>query len=174
MPFIKMVTSNVLYSRPTTHDTLVVKQFNTQWKHTQPTPTVLRVRHAHLQRSTLTSQAHVQVWKIYCTKIVTDAFWAHVKTVAQRSNIPGGNCKRRWHGTSRSCTLGDDDKSTNFCTVSKCSLCNIIKVGDHMSPRSRTLTTCDVVSKDVFQARQSRLSDSVRPLRQGHLHLRDF
>ncbi|EIM89674.1 ADP-ribosylation, partial [Stereum hirsutum FP-91666 SS1] len=37
-----------------------------------------------------------------------------------------GNERRRWHGTSRTCLLGDPG-CTQLCTNSDCSLCNIIR-----------------------------------------------
>jgi hypothetical protein len=37
-----------------------------------------------------------------------------------------GNEQRRWHGTSRQCTLGDNG-NTQLCSVSDCSLCGIIR-----------------------------------------------
>lgn len=37
-----------------------------------------------------------------------------------------GNENRRWHGTRRECTLGDNGQTT-FCTSKTCPLCNIIK-----------------------------------------------
>lgn len=37
-----------------------------------------------------------------------------------------GNENRRWHGTRRTCNIGDKG-STSFCTDSKCSLCCILK-----------------------------------------------
>jgi len=40
-------------------------------------------------------------------------------------NRPPGNENRRWHGTRRKCTLGDNG-CTTFCSDSQCSLCCII------------------------------------------------
>jgi len=37
-----------------------------------------------------------------------------------------GNEKRRWHGTRRTCNLGDKDQ-TRLCSSSRCSLCSIIR-----------------------------------------------
>ncbi|KAK7002212.1 hypothetical protein R3P38DRAFT_2556932, partial [Favolaschia claudopus] len=40
-----------------------------------------------------------------------------------------GNDKLMWHGTTRICNLGDNPNQLNFCTNSKCSLCQILQFG---------------------------------------------
>lgn len=51
--------------------------------------------------------------------------------VIQSSGYTDGNAQRRWHGTTRTCRLGDSVSSTKIlCRDSKCSLCRIIEVSD--------------------------------------------
>lgn len=41
-------------------------------------------------------------------------------------DVSRGNERRRWHGTKRTCNIGDEGK-TQLCTAPSCSLCGIIK-----------------------------------------------
>ena len=49
-------------------------------------------------------------------------------SVERRTSLPGGNTRRRFHGTIRACQLGDRSDAKWFCTDISCSLCNIIRV----------------------------------------------
>ncbi|KAK7001570.1 hypothetical protein R3P38DRAFT_1799241 [Favolaschia claudopus] len=40
-----------------------------------------------------------------------------------------GNIQLMWHGTIRTCTLGDDPNNLNLCTDLGCSLCRILQGG---------------------------------------------
>ncbi|KAK7001572.1 hypothetical protein R3P38DRAFT_3368447 [Favolaschia claudopus] len=40
-----------------------------------------------------------------------------------------GSVRLMWHGTTRTCTLGDNPKNLNFCTDYNCSLCQILQWG---------------------------------------------
>ena len=42
--------------------------------------------------------------------------------------IPGGNTRRRFHGTVRECCLGDNSSESALCRLSTCNLCRIIQV----------------------------------------------
>jgi hypothetical protein len=42
--------------------------------------------------------------------------------------IPGGNTRRRFHGTVRECCLGDTSSEGALCRLSTCNLCRIIQV----------------------------------------------
>ena len=42
--------------------------------------------------------------------------------------IPGGNTRRRFHGTVRECCLGDHSSESALCRLSTCNLCRIIQV----------------------------------------------
>jgi len=48
------------------------------------------------------------------------------------ANRSPGNEKRRWHGTTRKCTLGDKG-CTKLCALQDCALCNIIRTSFNMS-----------------------------------------
>lgn len=37
------------------------------------------------------------------------------------------NARRRWHGTTRRCCLGDDEDSVNFCSDPGCAVCGILR-----------------------------------------------
>ena len=49
-------------------------------------------------------------------------------SVERRIGQPGGNSRRRWHGTDRACFLGDNESQINFCDYNECSLCSILRV----------------------------------------------
>jgi hypothetical protein len=49
-----------------------------------------------------------------------------------KANRSAGNENRRWHGTTRKCTLGDKG-STKFCSNQDCALCNIIRTSFNVS-----------------------------------------
>ncbi|KAH9932390.1 ADP-ribosylation [Fomitopsis serialis] len=87
----------------------VSKQFRGQWKHPTPVPTVIKV------------------WKIFCDKQHNDEFSRYRLSVERTREIPGGNSKRRWHGTIRACKIGDSESQPAVCNNSVCSLCGIIK-----------------------------------------------
>jgi hypothetical protein len=72
----------------------------------------------------------LQVWKIYCTKPLNDAYVQYRSRVEQERGLAGGNTRRRFHGTIRACCLGDDDRNRDLCNVSTCSLCRIIRVSN--------------------------------------------
>ncbi|KIP09426.1 hypothetical protein PHLGIDRAFT_48888, partial [Phlebiopsis gigantea 11061_1 CR5-6] len=38
-----------------------------------------------------------------------------------------GNTRRRWHGTVRACTLGDEERNDGFCNNQTCSMCSILQ-----------------------------------------------
>ena len=53
----------------------------------------------------------------------------HVRRgVEQTRGIPGGNTRRRFHGTIRECCLGDTSSENALCRLSDCNLCRIIQV----------------------------------------------
>ncbi|GJE95779.1 PARP catalytic domain-containing protein [Phanerochaete sordida] len=59
------------------------------------------------------------VYKVYSRKGHMKRFQAYKQSV--------GNPRRRWHGTTRCCRLGDSPTSTSFCSNSQCALCSILK-----------------------------------------------
>jgi hypothetical protein len=48
--------------------------------------------------------------------------------VERRTSLPGGNTRRRFHGTIRACTLGDTAADGNLCAQTTCNMCRIIEV----------------------------------------------
>ncbi|GBE87737.1 hypothetical protein SCP_1104140 [Sparassis crispa] len=84
-------------------------QFKNAWKHSITVPTV------------------VQVWRIYGSKAINDRFLKYRQDVERRTGLTEGNNRRRWHGTIRACTLGDNDNLRDLCTSQSCSLCQIIR-----------------------------------------------
>ncbi|KAG8990903.1 hypothetical protein FRB94_004822 [Tulasnella sp. JGI-2019a] len=92
----------------------IVNQFDASWRHTnKPKPEVK------------------YVYKINQSEVITfnyaryrDAVEARGNFIAQRRS-PGNEC-RRWHGTRRTCTLGDDPDDAELCGSSSCPLCCII------------------------------------------------
>ncbi|KAH9932380.1 ADP-ribosylation [Fomitopsis serialis] len=87
----------------------VSKQFKDHWKHPTTVPTV------------------VKMWKIYSNKQHTDGFYSYKLAVERRTGIAGGNSRRRWHGTIRTCTIGDSENLATLCQDANCSLCRIIQ-----------------------------------------------
>ncbi|KAI0715553.1 ADP-ribosylation [Fomitopsis betulina] len=75
----------------------VAKQFRDQWHHPTQVPTV------------------VKIWKIFCDKAHNDQFGQYRLSVERARNLPGGNSKRRWHGTIRACTVGNNDYQGFAC-----------------------------------------------------------
>lgn len=53
--------------------------------------------------------------------------------VERRTGNPGGNTRRRFHGTVRECTLGDTPRDGNLCARTSCNMCRIIEVRTGMS-----------------------------------------
>ncbi|KAG8963967.1 hypothetical protein FRC03_002398 [Tulasnella sp. 419] len=45
----------------------------------------------------------------------------------QSRDLAPGNELRRWHGTRRNCTLGDDPAALEFCSSASCCLCGILQ-----------------------------------------------
>ncbi|KZT01037.1 ADP-ribosylation [Laetiporus sulphureus 93-53] len=87
----------------------VKKQFLDGWKHPTAKPTV------------------VKVYKIYSDQNHNNNFMRYRQSVERRTGLPGGNSKRRWHGTVRECRLGDSDNDLMLCSIGGCSLCSIIR-----------------------------------------------
>jgi len=86
----------------------VASQFTDRWKHPTTTPKILKI------------------WKIFEGKETADKFSQYQLAVERRTGLAGGNTRRRWHGTVRTCRLGDDDSRRAMCNDMDCSLCGII------------------------------------------------
>jgi len=87
----------------------VAQQFTQQWKHPTPVPTVIKL------------------WKVYADQAVLDRFSSYQRGVENSRGIPGGNTRRRFHGTIRECRLGDTPSESALCRLSTCNLCRIIQ-----------------------------------------------
>ncbi|KAH8112677.1 hypothetical protein DFH11DRAFT_1784149, partial [Phellopilus nigrolimitatus] len=92
----------------------VSDQFKLSWRHTnKKCPTVRRVY------KIIGSQASLDKYEAYRDSVETRGqFKAAGRSV--------GNENRRWHGTRRECSLGDQGH-TQFCASTTCSLCCIVK-----------------------------------------------
>ncbi|KAH9992440.1 ADP-ribosylation [Russula vinacea] len=87
----------------------VVQQFTQQWKHPTQVPTVIKL------------------WRIYADQTVLDRFSNYQRGVENSRGIPGGNTRRRFHGTVRECCLGDTSSENALCRLTTCNLCRIIQ-----------------------------------------------
>jgi len=87
----------------------VAQQFTQQWKHPTPVPYIIKI------------------WKIYPDPNVVDRFSRYQQRIEQSRGIPGGNTRRRFHGTVRLCRIGDTPSDNTFCTLSNCNLCRIVQ-----------------------------------------------
>ncbi|GJE95772.1 hypothetical protein PsYK624_119590 [Phanerochaete sordida] len=59
----------------------------------------------------------VKIYKVYSRKNHVARFRAYKELK--------GNPRRRWHGTTRRCCIGDDN--ADFCTDEQCAMCGILK-----------------------------------------------
>jgi hypothetical protein len=91
----------------------VAEQFKSSWRHGTSIPAV---RHVY---KIVGSQTSVAAYAAY-----RNAVEARGQFVA--SGRSPGNENRRWHGTTRECTLGDKGQA-QFCSSPTCSLCSIVK-----------------------------------------------
>jgi len=97
---------------PKFHD--IAYQFDVSWKHTNKRrPNVM------------------YIYKIIQTQALYDTYVAYRNAVETKGNfvsqrmMPGNEC-RRWHGTRRACTLGDDPDNAVLCGSPQCALCCIL------------------------------------------------
>ncbi|KAI5120710.1 hypothetical protein M0805_007672 [Coniferiporia weirii] len=109
-------TGPCLLEVPEGHSTFksVAEQFKVSWRHTNKACPAVR-----------------RVYKIIGTQASLDKYEAYRDSVEARGqfaahNRSAGNENRRWHGTRRECTLGDQG-NTQFCASTTCSLCCIVK-----------------------------------------------
>jgi len=87
----------------------VQKQFTEQWKHPTQVPAVIKI------------------WRIYGEQSVLDQFFRYQLEVERRTDLPGANTRRRFHGTIRACRLGDTSTDGALCRLSTCNMCSIIR-----------------------------------------------
>jgi hypothetical protein len=77
------------------------------------------------------------------------------KAVETRENFAArgrsaGNENRRWHGTTRTCRLGDNGQTT-FCSSTACSLCSIIKTSFDLNAFGKKTSWGRCVLRDTCQ-----------------------
>lgn len=107
---------------PSTHSTFksVRYQFKKSWRHTDK------------------KRPHVRaVYKIICSKKSNDDYESYRDFIESMRKFTSagrtaGNERRRWHGTTRDCPLGDVGNS-NLCLSQTCSLCGIIRTSFDMA-----------------------------------------
>ncbi|KAH9932379.1 ADP-ribosylation [Fomitopsis serialis] len=85
----------------------VVSRFASQWRHPTAKPKV------------------VKIWKIHCFPYINNRFTEYQRAIASKNSAVRGNTRLLWHGTIRTCRIGDS--GNNVCTRSDCSLCGILK-----------------------------------------------
>jgi hypothetical protein len=78
--------------------------------------------------------------------------------VERRTQIPGGNTCRRFHGTIRACSLGDTSTDDALCRQSICNLCSIIRVQPVL------------VSSSFLVLTHSCVAELIPALLRGHTH----
>ncbi|GJE95768.1 hypothetical protein PsYK624_119550 [Phanerochaete sordida] len=61
----------------------------------------------------------LKIYKVYSKRSHMKKFLAYKKAK--------GNARRRWHGTTRKCVLGDESSMTGFCGQSDCAVCGILQ-----------------------------------------------
>ncbi|KAF8626100.1 hypothetical protein AX17_006596 [Amanita inopinata Kibby_2008] len=107
--------ASLILEVPQGHSTFksVADQFKTSWRHGTSCPPV---KHVYKIVASQTSHA---AYNTYRNGVETRGQFA----TAGRS---AGNENRRWHGTTRECSLGDKGQ-TQFCSSQTCSLCSIVK-----------------------------------------------
>ncbi|KIO20782.1 hypothetical protein M407DRAFT_81184, partial [Tulasnella calospora MUT 4182] len=84
-------------------------------------------RHSNKTKPTVTF-----VYKIVQSKQLMDSFLAYQNKVESEGNFKAqgkmaGNECRRWHGTKRLCTIGDNPTNPTLCTQAGCAMCSILR-----------------------------------------------
>lgn len=128
----------------------VWKQFRRSWRHSRTAPHVLRIL------------------KVVCTAAVTKRYDDYVSAISnghrrQTRSKNGGNERLRWHGTTRTCRLGDPSAPLLFCQSQSCSLCLILKSGFDVA-KAFSRTHYGRYGAGIYTtATSSKANDYVRP-----------
>jgi len=69
----------------------------------------------------------IKIWRIYGERSVRERFIRYQLEVERRTDILDGNPRRRYHGTIRTCRLGDTSNNGVLCRLSTCNMCGIIR-----------------------------------------------
>ncbi|CCL98307.1 uncharacterized protein FIBRA_00301 [Fibroporia radiculosa] len=124
----------------------VAEQFVGGWKHPTSKPTV------------------VKIWRVCCEKAHNDKFSRYKLAVERRTNLPGGNSHRRWHGTARACLLGDNEQEMALCLSPSCSLCGILRSSFQVSLAGRA-TAFQRFGRGIYaSATSSKANDYVQEI----------
>jgi len=79
-------------------------------------------------RPSLIGSPVISEFECVCMIVYTANSGNFRRGVEQSRGIPGGNTRRRFHGTVRECCLGDTSSENALCRLSNCNLCRIIQV----------------------------------------------
>jgi len=117
-------------------------QFTTAWKHNKNPPKV------------------VKVYKIVLPQSLHDKYEAYKASIEARGKfskkgMQPGNERRRWHGTTRLCTVGDDPNNLTPCKTSGCSLCAILR-----SSYDIKFAATGMFGKGIYSSATSSKSDT--------------
>jgi len=113
---------------------LVADQFKQSWRHAKAVCPPVRLVYKIVSSASTLVKYNAYRWVIdailpwgkwfKCVNPPRDVVEARGKFAS--SGRSKGNENRRWHGTLRTCNLGDKDQ-TQLCSSSQCSLCSIIR-----------------------------------------------
>lgn len=112
------------------YQTTVESQFKESWRHKTKCPEV-RAVYKIINTETSTKTYDEYLYGSFLTPFLYAEFFRLSDGVEARGNFSAmgkspGNENRRWHGTRRTCNIGDK-VVTDFCQDPNCSLCSIIK-----------------------------------------------
>lgn len=125
---------------------LVAHQFKSSWKH--GLLSTKEVKHVYLIVVNPDQRARYESYK------------ARVEGRGRfkQRNMEAGNERRRWHGTTRACLLGDPGKTT-ICSLPACSLCSIIKTSFDIAQYKKK-TNWGRFGRGIYTSATSSKSDS--------------
>jgi len=121
----------------------VAHQFDISWRHpSKLKPTI------------------VNIYQVVFTKTLADRYKSYRDAVERRGNfqsqgMSSGNQCRRWHGTARACTLGDDPKNVKLCGQATCALCSILRTSYKLS----FVGTSNMFGRGIYASSTSSKSD---------------
>jgi len=97
----------------------VASQFQQKWMHNTQCPKIRAIY------KIVVTRANVAKYEQYLDRVEAKGNFAS-------QNKPRGNERRRWHGTTRKCKIGDKGV-TKLCSNPSCSLCCIMKTSFDIS-----------------------------------------
>lgn len=123
----------------------VADQHKASWRHTNKI--LPNVRYVY---KIIASQASINRYEAYRAQVE-----ARGQFIAKGRSE--GNENRRWHGTNRQCTLGENG-NTSFCSSASCSLCSIIQSSFDLS-RFKARTGWGRFGSGIYTSSTSSKSD---------------